>query len=113
VGGFICAVSAAGGENCRTITDRRSRLFIYRRSNKHQTESRIVHNCWHIDERIGWLQQEHNDLIALEAQRMRDGRGRMWSRLDDALIDHRKLFAAGKVIGANARRSPWACMPSG
>lgn len=25
----------------------------------------------------------------------------MWSRLDDELIDHAKLFAAGKVIGKN------------
>jgi hypothetical protein len=25
----------------------------------------------------------------------------VWSRLDDALIDHRKVFAAAEVIGAN------------
>jgi len=25
----------------------------------------------------------------------------MWAKLDDALLDHRKLFVAGKVIGAN------------
>lgn len=25
----------------------------------------------------------------------------MWSRLDDQLIDHEKVFAAGKLIGAN------------
>lgn len=25
----------------------------------------------------------------------------MWAKLDDALIDHRKIFIAGKIIGAN------------
>jgi hypothetical protein len=25
----------------------------------------------------------------------------MWSKLDDALIDHRKIFAAGRLIGPN------------
>jgi hypothetical protein len=25
----------------------------------------------------------------------------MWSKLDDALIDHRKIYAAGRVIGKN------------
>ena len=25
----------------------------------------------------------------------------MWSKLDDALIDHRKIFAAGELIGRN------------
>jgi hypothetical protein len=25
----------------------------------------------------------------------------MWSKLDDALIDHRKIFAAGRLIGKN------------
>jgi hypothetical protein len=25
----------------------------------------------------------------------------MWAKLDDALIDHRKIFVAGKIIGVN------------
>jgi hypothetical protein len=25
----------------------------------------------------------------------------VWSKLDDALIDHRKIFAAGRIIGKN------------